>query len=223
MEENKNKNPEPEIDRSGIDFRSDADTTINSAALQHQGDESDEMSLVDAMGQNPFKLFLLRTFIKVKNHISIIPMILVIVTMMIITFTIQVHVNATVILNNDKLNSFWFFLNIILSVLLVLAFININSKKTEKKKWIAMMVIFYVLLVCSALIDIFYMRDINIELNLTNTLNKVVDSSKQNYVARSYGYTMTHLIFLIIDAILAGLCPVLQPFARKLHIAQKKK
>jgi hypothetical protein len=222
MEENKNNNPEKETDRSGIDFRSDADTTINSSALQNQGDETDEMSLADAMGQNPFKLFLLRTFIKVKNHISIIPMILVIVTMIIITCTIQVHVNATVILNNDKLNSFWFFLNVILSILMILAYININSKKTEKKKWIVMMVLFYIILVCSGLIDILYMRDINIELNLTNSLNKVVETDT-TYVADSYKFTMVHFVLLIVDAVLAALCPILQPFAKKLHIAQKKK
>lgn len=223
MEEKKKQNPNEEIDRSGIDFRSDADTTINSSALHNQKDDTDEMSLVDAMGQNPLKLFFLRLFIKVKNHISIIPMLTVLVTMIIITVGIQVHVNATVKLQNDKLNSFWFFLNVILSLLLVLAYINVYSKKTEKKKWIVMMVLFYVVLVCSGLIDIFYMRDINIELNLTNLMNKVVDTSEQQYVSHSYSLTMVHFIFLIVDAVLAGLCPVLQPFAKKLHIAQKKK
>ena len=140
---------------------------------------------------------------------------------MIITFTIQVHVNATVCLTKDKLNSFWFFLNIILSILSVLVFININSKKTEKKKWIVMMVMFYVIIICSGLIDILYMRDINIESNLVNVINQITD--KEGYVPRSYSYTMTHFIFLIIDAVLAAICPILQPLTKKIHIAQKKK
>ncbi len=214
------KTNEEEIDRSGIEFRSDADTTINSSDLKNQESSGDEASLVDAMGQNPFVLFLTRTLIKVKNHVSIIPMLFVLATMMIITFTIQVHVQADVVLHNDKMNAFWFFLNVILSLLSVLAYININSKKTDKKKWIIMMVLFYVIIFCSGLIDILYMRDIRIEQNMFNALNKIDD--KDNYVVRSYGYTMTHLIFLIVDGVLAALAPIVQPYTRKIQIHKKK-
>ena len=131
--EKQNPNTEEEIDRSGIDFRSDADTSINSAALSQQDTSSDEESLVEAMGQNAFVLFFTRLLIKVKNHIAIIPMILIVITMMIITFTIQVHVNATVDLSNDKFNSFWFFINVVLSLMAVLLYINIQNRKIEKK------------------------------------------------------------------------------------------
>ena len=221
--EKENPNTNEEIDRSGIDFRSDADTTINSAALSQQDTSSDEESLAEAMGQNGFVLFLTRLFIKVKNHIAIIPMILIVVTMMIITFTIQVHVNATVKLANDKFNSFWFFINIILSLMSVLLYINIQSRKIEKKKWIIFMVLLYLVLAGEMIIDILYMRDIRIETSLTNSINLVVDKTEEQFVARSYGYTMTHLVFLIIDAVAAALAPILQPVAKKIQIRKKKK
>lgn len=220
--QNLSQNQEPEIDRSGIDFRSDADTAINSSSLSNQDLSGDEASLVDAMGQNGFKLFLLRTFIKVKNHISIIPMIMVVITMMIITFTIQVHVNACVDLRNNKFNAFFFFLNIICSMLAVLCYININSKKVTKKKWIVMMVLFYLIIGFEIYLDISYLRDINIQLNLVSSKNLIVDGDK-HWISRSYGYTFTHLIFLFIDAILAALAPVVQPFTKKIQIHIKKK
>lgn len=211
-----------EIDRFGIDFRSDADTAINSSSLSDKQLSSDEASLADAMGQNGFKLFLLRTVIKVKNHISIIPMVMVIVTMMIITFTIQVHVNACVDLRNNSFNAFFFFINIICSMLSVLCYININSKKVTKKKWIIMMVLFYLVIGFEIYLDISYLRDINIQFGLVNSKNVVVDGDK-HWISRSYGYTFTHLIFLFVDAILAALVPVLQPFTKKIQIHIKKK
>lgn len=223
MAENKqNEEQNQEIDRSGIDFRSDADTSINSNALSDNGNSDDEASLVDAMGQNAFKLSLIRTFIKVKNHISIIPMILVLITLIILTVPIQVHVNSFNALSHDSLNAFWFFINIILSLIITLAFININSKKTKFNKWVVMMVVFYVAVICSGLIDILYLRDIGIETSLVNSIN-TISSEKLEYINSSKAWMTVHLVFLIIDAALAALCPILQPFAKKLHINIKKK
>ena len=223
MAENKqNEEQTQEIDRSGIDFRSDADTAINSNALSNQGQDDDQASLVDAMGQNPFKLSLIRTFIKVKNHISIIPMILVVITLIILTVPIQVHVNAFNALSNDSLNAFWFFINIILSLIITLSFININSKKTQKTKWIIMMVVFYIAVICSGLIDILYLRDIGIEVNLVNNIY-TISTENLTYINNSKAWMTVHLVFLIIDAALAALCPILQPFCKKLHINIKKK
>ena len=215
--EKQNPNTEEEIDRSGIDFRSDADTSINSAALSQQDTSSDEESLVEAMGQNAFVLFFTRLLIKVKNHIAIIPMILIVITMMIITFTIQVHVNATVDL------SFWFFINVVLSLMAVLLYINIQNRKIEKKKWIIFMVLLYLVLGGEMIIDLLYMRDIRIETNLYNSINLVVEKEDRQFIAPSYAYTMVHFVFLIIDAIAAALAPILQPFAKKIQIRRKKK
>lgn len=220
--ENKNEPVRKEIDRSGINFTSDAESTINSAALGNQDLSGDELSLVEAMQGNAFVLFFTRLFIKVKNHIAIIPMITVIITMMIITFTIQVHVQATIGLKNDSMNAFWFFVNVVLSFVLVLIYINIQSKKIEKKKWIIMMALFYAVVIGQALIDILYMRDIKIELDLFNATN-TVSTQYIELINRSHGYTMGHLVFLIIDAVLAGLVPVLQPITRKIQIRKKKK
>lgn len=221
--EKQNPNTEEEIDRSGIDFRSDADTSINSAALSQQDTSSDEESLVEAMGQNAFVLFFTRLLIKVKNHIAIIPMILIVITMMIITFTIQVHVNATVDLSNDKFNSFWFFINVVLSLMAVLLYLNIQNRKIEKKKWIIFMVLLYLVLGGEMIIDLLYMRDIRIETSLYNSINLIVEKDDRQYITPSYAYTMVHFVFLIIDAIAAALAPILQPFAKKIQIRRKKK
>lgn len=221
--EKQNPNTEEEIDRSGIDFRSDADTSINSAALSQQDTSSDEESLVEAMGQNAFVLFFTRLLIKVKNHIAIIPMILIVITMMIITFTIQVHVNATVDLSNDKFNSFWFFINVVLSLMAVLLYLNIQNRKIEKKKWIIFMVLLYLVLGGEMIIDLLYMRDIRIETSLYNSINLIVEKEDRQFITSSYAYTMVHFVFLIIDAIAAALVPILQPFAKKIQIRRKKK
>lgn len=214
-----NQQPEPEIDRSGIMFTSDAETAINASAL-NDDQSADEISLAEAMEQNGFVLFFTRLFIKVKNHISIIPMLFVAITMVIITFTIQVHVNATVKLSNDQFNSFWFFINVIFSIMMVLLYININNRKIKRNKWIVMMALFYLVVLGSALIDLLYMRDIRIEINLTNSINRVADD--EGYVMTSYGFTLTHFIFLIIDAILAAAAPIVQPFTKKIQILKKK-
>ncbi len=218
-EENKNPNTAPEIDRSGITFTSDADTAINAAELENE-ESADEISLAEAMEQNGFVLFFTRLFIKLKNHVSTIPMLLVAITMMIITFTIKTHVEATVKLSNDKFNSFWFFLNIILSVMMVLLYIRINSKKTKANQRPIYMILFYLVVVGSGLIDLLYLRDIGIELTLVNSVNKVVDD--KGIVAASQAYTILHFVFLCIDAVLAGLVPIVQPYTKKIHIRKKK-
>lgn len=217
-EENKNINEE--VDRSGIMFTSDAETGINSSALSGESSQ-DEVSLSDALTQNPFKLFVTRFLIKLKNHIAIIPMILVVITLMILTFNIQTHVNAQQYLKHDELNSFWFFVNVLLSLMTGLLYIMVQSKKTSKKKWIVVFILFFVVVGCEMIIDILYMRDINIELGLANHSNVIADENI-DVINSSYNLTVIHLIFLIIDAVLALLVPILQPVIKKIQVGFKK-
>lgn len=217
-EENKNINEE--VDRSGIMFTSDAETGINSSALSGESSQ-DEVSLSDALTQNPFKLFVTRFLIKLKNHIAIIPMILVVITLMILTFNIQTHVNAQQFLKHDELNSFWFFVNVLLSLMTGLLYIMVQSKKTSKKKWIVVFILFFVVVGCEMIIDILYMRDINIELGLANHSNVIADENI-DVINSSYNLTVIHLIFLIIDAVLALLVPILQPVIKKIQVGIKK-
>lgn len=217
-EENKNINEE--VDRSGIMFTSDAETGINSSALSGES-SPDEVSLSDALTQNPFKLFVTRFLIKLKNHIAIIPMILVVITLMILTFNIQTHVNAQQFLKHDELNSFWFFVNVLLSLMTGLLYIMVQSKKTSKKKWIVVFILFFVVVGCEMIIDILYMRDINIELGLANHSNVIADENI-DVINSSYNLTVIHLIFLIIDAVLALLVPILQPVIKKIQVGIKK-
>lgn len=210
-----------EVDKSGIEFNSDADTSINSAALANQEIEADEASLMDTIGQNPIKLFFLRTFIKTKNHISRIPMFLTVITMMILTIPIHSHVNALVILKNDKYNAFYFFVNVILSILSILAYINVNSKKSTKKKKIFSFSIYAIFMIVSFVIDFLYLRDMRIELSLYNSINKISETNT-NYLATSKTWTYVHIIFLAITLVLASLVPLLQPLFKKIKINRKK-
>lgn len=211
-----------EIDRSGIEFNSDADTTINSAALANQDISSDEMSLMDTIGQNSFILFFKRAFIKTKNHITIIPLILTVISMMVLTIPIQAHVNTMSILKNDKYNAFYLFVNIILSIISILCYININSKKTSKKKKIVFSVLFYILMISQALIDFYFLRDIRIETNLYNLTNKVVDT-KEGFLHKSQSLFLIHMIFVLITVLFAILAPILQPVIKKISLTDVKK
>ncbi|MDD6240001.1 MAG: hypothetical protein PUA93_00245 [Eubacteriales bacterium] len=223
---NKKKKQEaviPEVEaQSGLGFRSDADVAINAKALNRGNENEDEATLSDAMGQNPFKLGLLRNFIKLKNHIAIVPLISAIVTLVILNFTIFIHVNALMALRNDPFNAFKFFVNVIDSLLIVMCYLRVYSRKATKKQKIIFSVLFYVLIALSFYLDIDYLTDIHVELNLANTKNRIVDDAKNNYIANSYHWFYVHVIFLGITTVLAALEPVLQPFTKKIHIRIKK-
>ncbi len=223
LHDDNNPYPKGEVDKSGIEFNSDADTTINSAALANQDISSDEMTLMDTIGQNPFTLFFIRTFIKVKNHVSIIPMILTVISMMILTIPIQIHVNCMVTLKNDTYNAFYFFVDIILSIISILCYLNVNSKKSSKNKKIAFSVLFYILMLAQAFIAFYFLRDIKIETNLYSSTNKVVDTSNEKYLAKSQSFFIVHLISTLLTILFAILAPIVQPFCKKISINSQKK
>ncbi len=214
------KKDEKEIDRSGIQFTSDANTSIDSSALGAVEEGSDEASLVEALQQNAFVLALTRFFIKIKNHVSIIPMVMTIVCTIIITCTIHTHLVAINALGRNDLNSILFFCNNVLSIVSCLLYINVNNKKTETKKKIIFTVLFFIVVGLELFINFRYMRDINIELSLVNSKNKVTDDGS---ITKSYAYTNLHNIFLFIDIALVILAPIVQPFAKKIQIHKRKK
>ncbi len=222
---NKKKKQEaviPEVEaQQGLGFRSDADVAINAKALNRGNENEDEATLSDAMGQNPFKLGLLRNFIKLKNHIAIVPLISAILTLVILNFTIFIHVDALVLLRNDSFNAFKFFVNVIDSLLIVMCYLRVYSRKATKKQKIIFSVLFYVLIALSFYLDIDYLTDIHVELNLANNTNRITDNDK-NSIANSYHWYFVHVIFLGITTVLAALEPVLQPFTKKIHIRIKK-
>lgn len=213
----------PEVEaQTGLGFRSDADVAINAKSLNSSSENEDEATLSDAMGQNPFKLALLRNFIKLKNHIAIVPLISAIVTLVIINFTIFIHVDALVLLRNDSFNAFKFFVNIIDSLLIVMCYMRVYSKKASKKQKIIFSILFYVLIALSFYLDIDYLTDIHVEMNLANDANRISDNAK-NSIANSYQWFLVHVIFLGITTVLALFEPLLQPLTRKIHIRIKKK
>lgn len=193
---------------------------INEKDFGHDQDD-DEATLSQALQANPFKRFFLRLLIKLKNHISVIPMILVIVCLMVITFHIHEHVNAIMKLTNDGMNAFYFFANVLLSLVLVLSYLRIYGKGTSKKMLIFMYILFALVLGGEFYLDFYHLNDMRIEMNLTNSLNKVTDDPKTIFLAKSEYWTVVHIVMLSITAVFAALAPLLQPFFKKIHIKVK--
>lgn len=203
-----------------IDEEKDETSLINDSDLSHAS-EDDEASLSAALAKNPLKMSLIRSFIKIKNHIKVIPLLMAIVSMIVITFTIPYHVNAMAKLHNDEMNAFYFFCNVLLSLLVVMAYLRVSSKKSSRAMVISMTVVFYLLLAAEIAIDFSYLHDVQVEMGLFNNLNKVQDDDVRHYVANSYLWTYVHIVCLFVTAGMAFVAPMLQPLTRKLHIKVK--
>lgn len=216
-----NKNQETEIDRSGIQFTSDANTGINTHALSSSGD-SDEVSLSEAMQKNGFVLALTRFLIKLKNHVSIIPMLMCVISMIIITCTMHTHIIALNQLGNNRSNSFFFFVNNVLAVVSCLVYLNVFNKKSSMKKQIVFLVLFFLVIGGELVINFMYLRDAKIQLGLTNSINKVIDTENHD-IAKSMSLTDLHCVFLILTLALSVIAPIVQPFIKKIHIGFRKK
>lgn len=216
-----NKNQETEIDRSGIQFTSDANTGINTHALS-SADDSDEMSLAEALQKNGFVLAMTRFLIKLKNHVSIIPMLMTVISMILITCTMHTHIIALNQLGNNRSNSFFFFVNNILAVVSCLVYLNVFNKKSSMKKQIIFLVLFFLVMGGELVINFMYLRDANIQLNLTNSINKVVDTDNHD-IAKSLSLTNLHNVFVILTLALSVIAPIVQPFTKKIHIGFRKK
>lgn len=188
---------------------------INTNALDDVS--KDEDTITKALSENGFKLFFKRNFIKVKNHISVIPLLMVVISLIVISFNIPTHVAAQIILSKNTLNSFYFFVNLLCGVLLILVYLNVSSRKSTKKKVIVFSVLFYIVLAFSIYLDVDYLVDMKIQMSLYNSINTITDDAAGS-VAASEGYTIAHIVCLGVSAFLAILAPILQPFTKKIHL-----
>ncbi len=216
MEENKK---EEKTKSASLGFKSDADSGIERSGLNAVSDDEEDLS--KARAQSPFKLFVTRTFIRLKNHIAIIPLILSCITCRLFTFNIPTHVNAIVILSNYKRNAILFFVNVVASFRSVLVYLNASSRKASKKRFLLFFSLFTLLTALSLLLDFLHVNDINIESGLYNDLNAIKDEA--GYVVKSKSLTITHIIFLFVTYGLAFLAPILQPFFKKIQLHRKMK
>lgn len=189
---------------------------INTSALTDVS--KDEDTITKALSGNGFILFLKRNFIKIKNHITIIPLIMVVVSLIVISFNIPTHVAAQILLNKNRLNSFYFFLNLLAGVLLVLLYLNVHSKKSSNKRKIFSTVLFYVVVGASLFLDIDYLIDMNIQTSLFNSINAIKDDPQKMSMATSKVYTIAHISCLGVTTFLAILAPIVQPFTKKIHL-----
>jgi hypothetical protein len=204
------------------DEQSKDENGINSKGLSNIAD-SDETSLSEAYKQNAFVLFLRRNIIKIKNHVAIVPLVMTVISLVVLF--VSIHITAYAMsskLTHDSYNAFFFFVNLVDSILLFLLYLNVYNRKASLRRKIIFSVLFFLALAGSLVIDFFYVYDIGVESSLFNSLNQFNDT-KTNYVPQSLSYTWTHIILLFITLGTAVLAPVVQPFTKKIHLRQGKK
>ena len=194
------------------------ESNIDTAALSTIGDEDD---LTAALSGNPIKLALTRACIKVKNHVDIIPMIMTVVTLCVIYVSMHdiLYALAGKLPLNDY-NSFLFFVNLVLQIVLCLCYINVSGKRTGKtKKWL-FFGLYLLVAAGSIVLDLDFIQDVNVHLSMFNGANAVKDPAPL-LVAQSR--VQLHLIFLIVTIALAILAPIVQPFTKKLHLGKQNR
>ena len=194
------------------------ESNIDTAALSTIGDEDD---LTAALSGNPIKLALTRAFIKVKNHVDIIPMIMTVVTLCVIYVSMHdiLYALAGKLPLNDY-NSFLFFVNLVLQIVLCLCYINVSGKRTGKtKKWL-FCGLYLLVAAGSIVLDLDFIQDVNVHLSMFNGANAVKDPAPL-LVAQSR--VQLHLIFLIVTIALAILAPIVQPITKKLHLGKQNR
>ena len=194
------------------------ESNIDTAALSTIGDEDD---LTAALSGNPVKLALTRAFIKVKNHVDIIPMIMTVVTLCVIYVSMHdiLYALAGKLPLNDY-NSFLFFVNLVLQIVLCLCYINVSGKRTGKtKKWL-FFGLYLLVAAGSIVLDLDFIQDVNVHLSMFNGANAVKDPAPL-LVAQSR--VQLHLVFLIVTIALAILAPIVQPITKKLHIGKQNR
>lgn len=199
-------------------FKSDADSAIERKGLNERSDDEEDLSIARSKGS--FHLFAVRSFIRLKNHIATIPLLLSVVTTIVFTFNRPTHINALVSLSNQKSNAFLFFVNVVLSFLIVLCYLNAQSRKAKKKKAILFFSLFALLTAMSIFLDAYHIHDIKVETSLYNSLNAIKDEG--GYVAKSLSLTLTHIVLLSLTLLFASLVPLLQPLCKKIHLRKKK-
>lgn len=195
------------------------EAVIDEAAFSAQGGD-DEASLSDALMQNPFKLGLIRTLIRLKNHLTAIPMLVFIAAMIFLTFTIPDTVQACSALKGDSYNALLYFVNVVLSVLILLGYMRVNDRKASKKGRIFGYVITYAIAAIELFIDFRFIADINIELQLVQPINAITGNNIV-FVNLASRWTYCHAIILICALALSALMPLLQPAAKKIRIKVK--
>lgn len=194
------------------------ESNIDTAALSTIGDEDD---LTAALSGNPVKLALTRAFIKVKNHVDIIPMIMTVVTLCVIYVSMHdiLYALAGKLPLNDY-NSFLFFVNLVLQIVLCLCYINVSGKRTGRtKKWL-FFGLYLLVAAGSIVLDLDFIQDVNVHLSMFNGANAVKDPAPL-LVAQSR--VELHLVFLIVTIALAILAPIVQPFTKKLHLGKQNR
>ena len=191
------------------------ESNIDTAALSTIGDEDD---LTAALSGNPVKLALTRAFIKVKNHVDIIPMIVTLCVIYVSMHDILYALAGKLPLNDY--NSFLFFVNLVLQIVLCLCYINVSGKRTGKtKKWL-FFGLYLLVAAGSIVLDLDFIQDVNVHLSMFNGANAVKDPAPL-LVAQSR--VQLHLVFLIVTIALAILAPIVQPFTKKLHLGKQNR
>lgn len=199
----KNKNVLASEDEANVDY----------STLQKDSQKKDEYEGVDV--NSKFKLGLARNLISLKNHVSTIPLIMTIASMVLLTCCLHAH-NDAVRRLTSSVENFLVFVDVLLSILSALCYINVQGKHQPKNKVIMMSVFYYIVMIAQLIIDYHLIHEFNVEMGMVN--GGITGADNIGLANTSISYFKAHIVLLYISMGLAVAAPIVQPFTKKIRI-----
>lgn len=200
-----------------------AEEKKNTSVVSEEGDvrEIDYTSLASSsldeeskITTNKFLLSLRRNLISLKNHVSTIPFLMVIATMVFVTFSSHAN-NQAASVSLESASGILLFCDTLAAILSVLCYLNVQGKHTEKKKVIMFSVFFYVLMVVQLVIEYHLVHEYTVEMQVAN--GGVTSETGVAFLTDSRRLFNIHIVLIYISMALAAIAPIVQPFTKKIH------
>jgi hypothetical protein len=193
----------------------ETDAQIDYSSLSNVAKDSNSDDLKRLANASYLKLSFVRNSIALKNHIAYIPLALTIVTMILITWALRDHNEASSVIKNNTI-SFWFFVDVLASILTTLCYLNSQAKHASKAKKYTMLGLFLVLLIGELFIEYYIVHDYTIELNLHSS--PIYKPLTVYWIKESAKWLNIHIVFIYITIAAAVAEPLLQPLCSKIRI-----
>lgn len=202
-----------------------AEEKKNTSVVSEEGDvrEIDYSSLASSSSAvkdekkittNKYLLSLRRNLIALKNHVSTIPFLMTVATMVFVLFSLHAH-NMACDLAVESSLGILLFVDMLVAILSVLCYLNVQGKHTEKKKVIMFSVFYYVLMVLQLVIEYRITHEYTVELGIAN--GGVTSATGVANLTDSRRLFNIHIVLIYISMALAAIAPIVQPFTKKIH------
>lgn len=200
------------------------DSGLNQATFNKNDTE-----VADKIAMGYWHLLFRRTVIKLKNRISLLPMLMTVFSMIVITFTIFIRIRAIpLLLPTDEIhaqlpnhigdwNAMLHFFTCLLAILACVIYLNSIGRHASKEKKYIFLGMFVVAMGIQILFDAFYMNDVSNKFDLGMS-DRIDDTFGFYTIAASVYWCRFHLITCIVSIVLALLEPVLQPYFKKIQL-----